>query len=141
VHKTISSIRSKLVRSKPAFNQEDGPGVYVIHWADCPKKYIGQTGRILATRLKEHKSYVRLAKPNSAVFDHISSQNHNIDWKSSKTVFSSFDIKKRLIVESALIQHLSNFNFMGGVCTMDHATRNFILIANPDILNNLPPPI
>ena len=139
----MSCIRSKLVRTKPAFNQEDGPGVYVIPCADCPKKYIGQTGRTLATRLKEHKSYVRLAKPNSAsaVFDHISSQNHNIDWKSSKTVFSSFDIKKRLIVESALIQHLPNFNLMGGICTIDHATRNFILIANPDILTNLPTPI
>jgi len=140
VHKTLSSIHSKLVKTKPKLSQVDAPGVYVIPCADCPEIYVGQTGRPLATRLKEHKSYIRSAKLGSAVFNHVSSLDHNIDWNSSKTVFSSNDVKKRLIVESTLIQHLANFNLVGGVCTIDNATQKIILDSNPDILNNLPPP-
>jgi hypothetical protein len=140
VNKTLTSIRSKLVHTKPKHNIDDGPGVYVIPCRDCPETYVGQTGRPLVTRLKEHKSYVRHAKLGSAVFNHISTRDHNIDWDSAKTVFPSGDFKKRLIVESTLIKHLPNFNLMSGVCTIDNATKNFILSSNPDILNTLPPP-
>ena len=100
--------------------------MYVIPCADCPEMYIGQTGRPLSTRLKEHKSYVRYAKPGSAVFNHVPSHDHNIDWNSFKTVFSSNDFKQRLIVESTLILHISIFNLVGGVCTIDSTTKKFI---------------
>ena len=139
-YKNCSSLRSKLVKTKPPCISEDGSGVYVVPCSDCPDLYIGETGRTLATRLKEHKSYVRYAKQSSAIFNHVHSQNHNINWNASKIVYHSNDIKKRLIVESSLIQQIPNFNLMGGVCSIDRATKNIILASNPDILNNLPPP-
>lgn len=137
---TISSIRSKRDRTKPNFNQEDDPGVHLIPCAVCSEKFIGQTGRALATRLKDHESYVRLANLK-VQYSTIYHRKITILLGSHQKLFSSIDIEKRLIVKSAFIQHLPNFNFMGGVFTKDHATRKFKASANPDILNNLPPPI
>jgi hypothetical protein len=84
---------------------------------------------------------VRLAKNNSAVFNHVQNEGHQIDWPNAKLVYRSNDKKKRLIVESTLIKHLENFNLMPGVCSVDSACKEIILSSNRHILNNLPPPL
>jgi len=55
--------------------------VYSIPCGDCNVKYIGETGRSLKTRRKEHEAAVRLLKTEkSALAEHANSTGHAIDW-------------------------------------------------------------
>ncbi|XP_072038283.1 D-beta-hydroxybutyrate dehydrogenase, mitochondrial-like [Amphiura filiformis] len=50
-----------------------------INCTECTKSYIGQPGRQLGQRLKEHKSTASSRTP-SAVSEHSTDTNHQIDW-------------------------------------------------------------
>ena len=51
------------------------PGIYKIP-CECGKMYIGQTGRSIQLRIKEHERHIRLVQPDkSAVAEH--SFNHD----------------------------------------------------------------
>jgi hypothetical protein len=52
------------------------PGVYRIP-CECSRVYIGQTGRFVDIRLKEHRRHIRLEHPDkSAVAEHSINQGH-----------------------------------------------------------------
>jgi len=56
------------------------PGVYEIP-CSCEKSYIGQTGRAIEVRIKEHEKdvdYRRTGK--SAVAEHVEQKTHNINF-------------------------------------------------------------
>jgi hypothetical protein len=54
------------------------PGVYSIPY-ECGRVYIGQTGRFIATRIKEHSRHIRLGHPEkSAVAEHRFTHDHLI---------------------------------------------------------------
>ena len=59
--------------------------VYEIHCTDCPEIYIGQMGRQLGERLKEHTSLAPSCKL-SAVAEHFSTTGHFIDWDNTKVL-------------------------------------------------------
>jgi hypothetical protein len=52
-------------------------GIYKIECNTCNKAYIGQSGREIKTRFKEHISYIRTNKPTSAFAQHILDRNHD----------------------------------------------------------------
>ena len=61
--------------------------IYAIPCKDCETKYIGETGRSLETRQKEHQRSVRLAKTkDSALAEHVYDNNHSIDLNESKNL-------------------------------------------------------
>ena len=53
------------------FDRDTLTGVYRIPCGDCSQYYIGETGRALALRLKEHQANCRIQTQQSAVFDHL----------------------------------------------------------------------
>jgi hypothetical protein len=54
------------------------PGVYRIP-CECGTVYIGQTGRSIDLRIKEHERHIRLVHPDkSAVSEHILEHDHII---------------------------------------------------------------
>ena len=54
--------------------------VYQIGCQDCPATYVGQTGRLLAQRVKEYKSALTNACPErSAIAEHAIDTGHTID--------------------------------------------------------------
>jgi hypothetical protein len=56
------------------------PGIYHIP-CECSKVYVGQTGRTIETRCKEHMRHIRLGQPDkSAVVEHSIEAGHNIDF-------------------------------------------------------------
>ena len=67
-------------------------------------KYIGQSGKELCTRLKQHKYNVRIGSTASSLFNHMNECNHTINWKDSKEIMYCKDIVKRNIVESCIIK-------------------------------------
>ena len=86
----------------------------------CPRNYIGETGRRLGVRIKEHQDDVK-KKVNvrytrnqrkmstedynkSALTDHTTQQNHVIDWDSTKIVGREDQYLRRQIRESIRIR-------------------------------------
>ena len=102
--KPYNTLRQNLVHPKDKRPITDNAGViYKIPCQQCPKSYIGETGRCFGIRLKEHKDeaekversarFTRLQRKTSestyhksALTDHSSQNNHVIDWENSKLV-------------------------------------------------------
>ncbi|XP_070579089.1 uncharacterized protein [Ptychodera flava] len=99
-HRTLRNIlvhpKDKLLTNKKA------EVVYEIPCADCPKSYVGETGRSFGVRLQEHqkevqkfesKQYTRSTRKSSmtdqhksAITDHVVATNHNIAWEEANIV-------------------------------------------------------
>ena len=75
------TLRQLLVHPKDRVPMDERKGVvYSISCALCPKVYIGQTGRFLKHRLKEHRRAVRNGDvPASALAEHALIAGHGID--------------------------------------------------------------
>ena len=65
---------------------QDKAGVYRIP-CECGKVYIGETGRNISTRVKEHQAHGRLGHlDKSAIIKHSHEQDHRINWKETKLI-------------------------------------------------------
>ena len=75
--------------------------VYRIPCSSCEKVYIGQTGRTLDHRLKEHRR--ALASGNvqqSAVTEHATNEMHDIDWEKAEVVDCHPHYRQRCALEA-----------------------------------------
>ena len=87
--------------------------VYSIPCGTCEKVYIGETHRGLETRLKEHRSDIRLGKCNTGLSEQIVPQNQVVDWPratSHGTQSRPRQTYKRKAVESAYIATRDTLN-------------------------------
>ena len=87
------------------YRKDEGPGVYNIDCKDCSKCYIGETGRKLDMRIKEHS---RLAE-NSALSAHVNGTKHQMDFENAKVLFGEANPVKRKILESLCLKHYAHF--------------------------------
>jgi hypothetical protein len=51
-------------------------GIYQLQCSECPKRYIGQTGRTFEIRYKEHIRDIRNNEPNWKYAQHILDTTH-----------------------------------------------------------------
>ena len=102
-HKTI---RQMLCKPKdPIPDLQQSGIVYRIPCSKCLASYIGQTGRRLEQRVKEHKRSVAQADFNSsALAEHAWTLEHEVDWISVKVVSNARDLVARLAEEAATIK-------------------------------------
>ena len=102
-HRTL---RQELV--KPKDKVSDKPGVvYQINCQDCEASYVGQTGRNLSQRVKEHKSATEKGRTlNSGIAQHAWDEHHTIDWDNIKILGQESHERKRQIRESLFIQKI-----------------------------------
>ena len=71
VFKLETTLRSQLVRPKDAVDPDKRDGVVSRIPCECGKMYIGETGRPMQDRIKEHDGDIRLARTEtSAVSEH-----------------------------------------------------------------------
>ncbi|KAJ4429872.1 hypothetical protein ANN_22076 [Periplaneta americana] len=92
------------------------PGVYRIP-CECGKCYIGQTGRTIMERCKEHQRSIRLYYPDkSAVAQHSLETGHKIDF-SATTILDKTSGYWDLVIKEAIEIQLdgNNFNRDGGL--------------------------
>ena len=81
------------------------PGIVYNIKCICGDFYIGETGRSLTTRMKEHKAACRLAAfERSAVAEHAWQAGHEIEWDDVKIQDTATDLQERKVKESVYIR-------------------------------------
>jgi len=66
---------------KIAFPIQKKNVIYKICCNDCDASYVGQTGRLLKTRVAENRNHARRNAPSvSVIANHVMHHNHDIDW-------------------------------------------------------------
>ena len=99
-------------RLKDATDETKKPGlVYKLECNDCDLTYIGETGRNLPTRIKEHKAGVRNKHPNiSAAAEHSILLNHQLDWDHPHILTHETHTRRRRIKEALAIHSHKTMN-------------------------------
>ena len=108
--KPVRTLRQMLSRPKDPIPKEKKTGViYEIPCQDCNTKYIGETGRALSTRIKEHQACVHLAKyEKSALAEHANSLGHDISWQDVDILSTQSNWLRRKITEAWWIAEKDN---------------------------------
>ena len=119
--KPLQTIRNILVHHKDKQEKlERCEVVYKIPCKSCDSVYVGETGRKLGTRVKEHMkdvdqntkgSFTRAARKESltqihksAITDHVKQNNHEIDWEEVSVLDRESDWRIRTIKEAIKIR-------------------------------------
>jgi len=69
---------------------------------------VGQTGRQLGTRLKEHRNIKLDPSRHSVVSEHVLEFNHRFDWNNVKILDNEHNFYKRLTAEMIYIKEQKN---------------------------------
>ena len=87
VFKSNTTLRSHLVRLKDTVDSAKQDGVVYRIPCECGKVYIGETGRSMQERIKEHDRDIRLASTQtSAVSEHANKARHHPLWNEVKFI-------------------------------------------------------
>ena len=111
IHTKGKSLQSELRVNKSNFdNKKNIQGaVYKISCMDCEKSYIGETGRTIETRLKEHKQDITSNRENvSGLSKHLRESKHTVDWDSINILHRENDFRKRKFKEAVAIRKTAN---------------------------------
>jgi predicted GIY-YIG superfamily endonuclease len=102
-----NKLRHHLVKAKDPCGLAT-PGVYQIP-CECGNVYLGETGRTIATRIKEHLRHFKLCQPEkSAVAEHSISENHAIHWEDVKVISREKKYWERITKEAIEVRLTNN---------------------------------
>ena len=112
VFKSETTLRSQLVRPKDAVDPAKQDGVVYRIPCECGKVYIGETGRPMQDRIKEHDRDIRLARTEtSAVSEHAHNTGHKPLWNEVKFIDRDPYYYTRRVKEAIHIRlHPDNIN-------------------------------
>ena len=102
-----NKLKSQLISNTPKSVSQSG--VYRVNCNNCDKFYIGETGRSLTTRIREHKNDFVKHNLNNAMYVHAINNDHSFNLNDSKLVASVNDYHARKTLESSLIRFHNNF--------------------------------
>jgi hypothetical protein len=110
IHRPAIKLRQLLVHPKDPVGLKT-PGIYSVP-CECGKIYIGETGRTIETRMKEHLRHYRLGQlEKSAVAEHSILENHCIHWEEAGLLCRSHGYWDRIYKEAMQIKiNRHNFN-------------------------------
>ncbi|KAL9970993.1 hypothetical protein ACROYT_G023466 [Oculina patagonica] len=100
IHKPVNSLRSQLVHVKDKTSNLKKCGtVYQVQCEQCNKEYVGETSRLLETRMKEHQS-----RNSSAIHEHCRLESHSVDTSKAKVLATEINTLKRRVKEAIEIK-------------------------------------
>ena len=103
--KPYTTFRQLLVHAKDPIPIDSQTGViYKVSCGTCSDSYVGQTGRSISHRLKEHKRALTSSDVFSAVAEHAKKNNHVIDWNSGRVLDICHQLYPRCYLESWYIR-------------------------------------
>ena len=99
-HRPYNSIRQQLTHVKDRTDKlKKCSVVYYVKCEQCKHDYIGETGRPLDIRLKEH-----VTKSNSAIYEHCTHTGHKIEPDNTKILTTEDSHIKRRVKEAINIK-------------------------------------
>ena len=109
VFKSGNKLRQSLMRVKTTVEEETMKGVvYEIPCRECDQVYIGETGRNLRERLKEHQYAVNKKDMKNGTATHACQRQHMVDWSAAKVRCTEQHYWKRKVLEAIHIQQQAN---------------------------------
>ena len=105
-----NTLRQLLVHLKDPVPQQERPGVvYHIPCTNFSWAYIGQTGRTLTQRLKEHRrAVINGDLTTSALAEHAHSTSQPINWTEARVIATCSHTFRRCLLESWMIHRETN---------------------------------
>ena len=80
--------------------------VYEVPCNDCDHVYIGETGRTLEKRLKEHRSAVKKNDRKNGIGVHAWDTGHQVKWESASVKEVETNLSNRRIMEALHIHRI-----------------------------------
>ncbi|BHF65463.1 hypothetical protein SprV_0200847400 [Sparganum proliferum] len=100
-HRPKATMRSRVMKIKDQLKPEEQSGVvYRIPCQNCPCNYTGQTGRMLGSRIREHKLAVRRGDALSQVAAHTYEMGHEFNFAATKIVAHAGNKTGRELIEA-----------------------------------------
>ena len=100
-------------------------GIYKIPCSSCDLQYIGESNDI-KRRISQHKTDLRTSNLNSSLVKHRNETDHVISPSNSSTVCHISNSNQRKLIESYLINKISNFNMYKTSIPIDEFTSEFL---------------
>ena len=107
---TASTRIHDIVKDNPPRHTSSQSVVYNIPCGGCDRSYVGETGRGLDTRLKEHKTDMRNMTTSNAIVQHALLTGHRPDWTSAKVLHQGMNRTTRKALEMAEISTKMTIN-------------------------------
>ena len=111
------NLKSELVHVKRKIPIEQIAGVVYKVDCSCGQAYVGETGRSMDIRMKEHQRAVRQDSSNNGIAVHANKTMHSIQWDSAQVIHRETHWHRRKILESLYIaeQPTITMNLDGGL--------------------------
>ncbi|XP_076066125.1 uncharacterized protein LOC143039766 [Oratosquilla oratoria] len=101
VHKPANTLHGALTKVKDMEVEENKTGVvYGIGCGNFGTRYIGETGKKLSTRIKEHQSAVNRKDGSSTIYWHCQEEQHEMDWDNVGVKYRNNMNGERLFLEA-----------------------------------------
>ena len=99
-------------------NANEKSVVYEIPCKGCERSYVGETGRGIDVRLKEHRNDVKYHRMSNAIVLHIEKCNHLPDWSETRILERNIQKQTRKTLEAAHIITRNTFNSRSGFISL-----------------------
>lgn len=94
-----------MIHKDPLPNLSKKNVVYKLNCRDCNATYVGQTKRLLKTRISEHRNHVRRNMSiQSVITNRRMHLSHDFDWDNVEVLNIERNWNKTLIIRNALYQ-------------------------------------
>ena len=114
IFKSRHTLRQSLMRVKSPRQEDVKTGVvYEVPCAECNHVYIGETGRCLQKRIKEHKYAVKTHDTKNGLAVLAWKNDHRVNWDAAEVRAFEEHYTKRKVLEALMIRkqkHTSNLD-------------------------------
>ena len=93
-------MKKLLVGSQKRTKLEKTGAIYKINCKDCNDVYIGESGKQLKERVKQHEAAVRNNNVAYQVVQHCNDNNHTMDFDNVKIVNQNKNVRSRRFLEA-----------------------------------------